>query len=104
MESGADSNGRWWTETSTEEKRKRGEERESTTDLLAAAVLSHRVVSPVAVDPAVAVELKAVCALVGTVENGRRWLTCDCHTLTRLPGSILRTLTLKCTSVVSHRH
>lgn len=87
-----------------EEKRKQGEERENTTDLLAAAVLSHRVVSPVAVDPAVAVELKAICALVGTVENGRRRITCDCHTLTRLPGSILRTLPLKRTPVVHHRH
>lgn len=76
------------------------EEKENATDLLAAAVLSHRVVGPVAVDPAVAVELKAVRALVGAVEDGGRRLARDGHALTRLPGSILGTLPLKRASVI----
>lgn len=76
------------------------EEKENATDLLAAAVLSHRVVGPVAVDPAVAVELKAVRALVGAVKDGGRRLARDGHALTRLPGSILGTLALKRTSVI----
>lgn len=76
------------------------EEKENATDLLAAAVLSHRVVGPVAVDPAVAVELKGVGAFVGAVEDGGRWLARDGHALTRLPGSIFGTLALKRTPVI----
>ena len=66
--------------------------------------MPHRVVAPIAVDPAGAVEPEAISALVHAMEDRGRGVTGHWLTTPLQPSTILRALSLEGTPADTHTH